>query len=106
MSHRLDELFINPIGPNTVEIQPYTDRLDRLVESCPEASVVMESQEWSRLAAIQMGNCTIYEPSEVEAEELPFNPTEVAAQITYCWRGEKFDLAWIATWTYEEGGAA
>lgn len=80
-----------------------SDLLVRLSSSCPAANVVMDSQRWSRIAAIQQGNCTIFSPDEV-AGELPFDPTKVAVQITYYWDLDacQWDLAWVATWPYED----
>lgn len=101
MNAILDELFVYQTGEDTCEIQPYTDRLETVVSSCPEANVVQESQQWSRIAAVQQGNCTLYEPEDVSGDILPFDPSEVAVQITYAWNGEAFDLAWVATWPHE-----
>ncbi len=103
-SLRLDELFTRPTGKASCETDSYSDLLDRVVESCPDANVVLESQQWSRLAAIQLGNCTIYEPSELASDELPFDPSEVAVQVAYYYdrKAEEWDLAWVATWPYEE----
>jgi hypothetical protein len=100
MSATLDELFVQQTGEKTCEVSPYTEALDRIVASCPEANIVLESQQWSRMAAIQQGECTIYEPGE-QGDTLPFDPTEVAVQITYFWNGEAFDLAWVATWPFD-----
>lgn len=104
MSAILDNLFLRQTSETEGVVEAYSDLLDRIVSSIPSANVVLESRQWSRLAAIQLGDCTIYNPEEVKGEDLPFNPFEVAVQITYFWdtAEHRWDLAWVATWPYTE----
>jgi len=105
MSAILDELFVRQTGETTCEIAEYSDRLDRVVESCPEANVVRESQQWSRLAAYQCpdGAAAIYDADKFDGDELPFNPQETSQWVAYCWDRENdcWDLAWVAVWEQE-----
>ncbi len=105
MSHTLNEIFTCVTDEETgaCAVGAYSPLLDRIVCSCPDANIVLESQQYSRVAAIQQGNCSIWEPAEVAGEELPFNPEEVGVQITYLLdrRENRWDLAWVATWPYE-----
>lgn len=103
MSAILDQIFTRQVSEDEGVIDDYSELLGKMAESCPEANVVCESQQYSRIAAIQQGNCTIYEPEDLAGEELPFNPEEVGVQITYFWdrKAEQWELAWVATWPYE-----
>jgi hypothetical protein len=96
----LDELFVHQTSEESCKVLPYTDRLDRIAGSCPDANIVQGSLAWSRLSAIQAGDCTIHERAELDGETLPFDPSTVAVQITYQWDGVAFDLAWVAIWPY------
>jgi hypothetical protein len=103
MSHILDERFFRQTSEAEGVVDPYTDLLDCVVDSCPGANLVLESQQWSRLAAIQQGGCTIYEPSELAGDELPFAPDNVSVQIAYFLnRDNVWDLAWVAVWPIED----
>lgn len=98
MSRQLDEIFVHQTSATECEIDSYSDLLDRVVSSCPEANVVPESQQWSRIAAIQTG-ATIFDSEELKGEGLPFNPREVGGvQVTYYRNVERWDLAWVAVW--------
>lgn len=98
----LNEKFFRQTSETEGTIDAYSDRLDRVVASCPEANVVLESQQWSQLAAIQIGG-TIFEADQFVGDSLPFDPSDIAVQVAYFWdrKNEQWDLAWVATFPWE-----
>ena len=98
----LDEKFFSQTSETEGEIAAYSDLLDRMVSSCPDANVVLESQQWSRIAAIQSG-ATIYSRDEVSGETLPFYPSDCHVQVAYYWdrSNEQWDVAFVATFENE-----
>jgi hypothetical protein len=104
MSVVLDDLFVHQTSETEGYVDPYSDLLAKVADSCPDANLALESQLYSKLSAIQQGNCTIYGREAFAGEDLPFDPSAVAVQITYDWdrQAEQWDLAWVATWPYED----
>ena len=104
MNAILDDMFTRQISETEYKIDPYSDLLRAVVSSCPDATVVLESQQWSKVAAIELGDCTIYEAEVFAGGVIPFDPTEVAVQITYYLNRDtgEWDLAWVATWPFAD----
>ncbi len=103
MNRTLNELFVRPISDTECEVDDYSELLESIVTACPDANVVRESQQWSKFAAIDQGDCTIYDADELTGETLPFDPSEVAVQVTYYYdtAESQWDLAWVATWPWD-----
>jgi hypothetical protein len=106
MSAILNDLFTHQISEEAFAVDPYSEQLAEAVDSLSsiQPNVVLESQQWSKLAAIQTG-ATIYTPEAWAVETETGNPCDLGgAWVVYYWdrHANQWDLAWVATWPESE----
>lgn len=102
MSTILNEKFVRQTSETKCEIDQYTPRLESAVEALSfcQPNVVLESEQWSKLAAIQTGGGVEVYSAEQWEEQDSVDCDLGGAWIAYSWNREEeaWDLAFVATW--------
>jgi hypothetical protein len=99
----LNEKFFCQTSETEGEVETYSEALESAVDSLSflQPNIVLESQQWSKLAAFQTG-ATVYSPAEWSALDSIDSELGGAWVVYFLNPKGAWDLAWVATWPRED----